>query len=86
MSASTDATQKELLDLLTFNEAKNFMELLQDSRGFLPNILGLSSQKCFECLTDFAKTATLRKEISKETEPQTPFDRYKKEKALSALQ
>jgi adenylate kinase family enzyme len=83
---ATDEKQKELLDLLTFSETKTFLEILQDGGEFVAKLEGLTALQFFGRLGEFAKTITLRKDVEEETKPKTPYERYEKEKALSALQ
>jgi SpoVK/Ycf46/Vps4 family AAA+-type ATPase len=85
-SEATDEKQRELLDLLTFNETKTFLEILQEDGEFVPKLNGLTALHFFVRVAEFAKTITLRKDVEEEAKAKSPYDRYIREKSLSAIQ
>ncbi len=82
----TDEEQKELLDLLTFNEMKTFLEILAIEGDLAAKLTALNSASFFKTVVEFADTMTLRKQPEDEEKPKTQYERYNKEKSLSARQ
>ncbi len=82
----TDDEQKELLDLLTFNEMKTFLEILARDGDLVTKLTDLTSATFFKTLVKFADTMTLRKQPEDDEKPKTQYERCEKERLLSARQ
>lgn len=77
--AQTKSEERQILDLLTFNEARNMLERLANDGDLLTQLVTLSGEDFSKCLKDFEKTITLRRD-------KPSYQRYNNERGISQLQ
>lgn len=77
--AQTKSEERQILDLLTFNETKTFLETLSKDQDLLTALTDLTGDEFSKTLVDFEQTITLRRD-------RPSYNRYSNERGMSQLQ